>query len=68
MPPIMKTGLVDIFAFIGGSKAADALLKQHPQPHKLKACLALDAKNLCVVADDTDLDAAVKECITGTLS
>ena len=68
MPPIMKTGKVDIFAFIGGSTAADALLKQHPTPHKLKPCLSLDAKNLCVVMDDVDVAATVKECITGTLS
>jgi len=68
MPPIMSSGKVDIFAFIGGSTAADALLKQHPQPHRLKACLALDAKNLCVIAEDCDIDATVKECITGTLS
>uniref|UniRef100_A0A7S3AN93 Succinate-semialdehyde dehydrogenase, mitochondrial n=1 Tax=Haptolina ericina TaxID=156174 RepID=A0A7S3AN93_9EUKA len=68
MPPIMASGKVDIFAFIGGSTAADALLKQHPQPHKLKACLALDAKNLCVIAEDCDVAATVKECLTGTLS
>ena len=68
MPPIMKTGLIDIFAVIGGSTAADALLKIHPEPHRLKACLALDAKNLCVVMDDVDVAATVKECITGTLS
>jgi len=68
MPPIMKTGKIDIFAFIGGSTAADALLKQHPTPHKLHACLSLDAKNLCVVMDDVDIAATVKECITGTLS
>ena len=55
MPPIMKTGKIDIFAFIGGSTAADALLKQHPTPHKLKPCLSLDAKNLCVVMDDVDV-------------
>jgi glyceraldehyde-3-phosphate dehydrogenase (NADP+) len=68
MPPIMATGKVDIFAFIGGSTAADALLKQHPRPHKLKPCLSLDAKNLCVVMGDVDVASAVKECITGTLS
>ena len=68
MPPIMKTGKVDIFAFIGGSTAADALLKQHPTPHKLKPCLSLDAKNLCVVMGDVDVAKTVKECITGTLS
>lgn len=68
MPPIMKSGKVDIFAFIGGSTAADALLKQHPTPHKCKPCLSLDAKNLCVVMDDVDLEKTVAECITGTLS
>lgn len=34
MSPVMKTGL-DVFAFIGGSKAADILLKEHPAPHRL---------------------------------
>ena len=68
MPPIMQTGKVDIFAFIGGSTAADALLKQHPAPHRLHQCLSLDAKNLCVVMGDVDIAATVKECITGTLS
>lgn len=35
MPPIMETGKVDIFAFIGSSKAADALIKNCPNPHKV---------------------------------
>jgi len=68
MPPIMKTGKVDIFAFIGGSTAADALLKQHPSPHRLNQCLSLDAKNLCVIMGDVDVASAVKEAITGALS
>merc|ERR1719163_1515746 len=63
MPPIMKTGDVDIFAFIGGSKAADALMKQHPNPHRVRFCLALDAKNLCIVMPDADIDATVKEVV-----
>ncbi|KAJ1474006.1 Aldehyde/histidinol dehydrogenase [Baffinella frigidus] len=62
MPPIMATGHVDIFAFIGGSKAADALIKELPNPHKVKICLSLDAKNLAVVLADADLDLAVNEC------
>eukprot|EP00965_Chrysotila_dentata_P055804 1850690-Pleurochrysis_carterae.AAC.1 len=68
MPPIMQSGKVDIFAFIGGSKAADALMKTHPEPHRLKACLALDAKNLAIVMPDCNLDSAVAECVTGSLS
>ena len=35
MPPIMETGKIDIFAFIGSSKAADALIKNCPNPHKV---------------------------------
>mmetsp|Transcript_26009 Transcript_26009/g.65622 ORF Transcript_26009/g.65622 Transcript_26009/m.65622 type:complete len:558 (-) Transcript_26009:185-1858(-) len=68
MPPIMATGKVDIFAFIGSSKAADALIKNCPNPHKVRFCLALDAKNLAVVLPDADLDVAVNECVLGSLS
>jgi len=68
MPPIMETGKVDIFAFIGSSKAADALIKNCPNPHKVRFCLALDAKNLAVVLPDADLDNAVNECVLGSLS
>ena len=32
----METGLVDVLGFIGGAKAADALVKAHPNPHRLK--------------------------------
>ncbi|CAE7588239.1 gapN [Symbiodinium sp. CCMP2456] len=68
MPPCMESGLVDIFAFIGSSKAADALVKAHPQPHRLKNLLSLDAKNLAIVMPDADLDLAVKECLAGSTS
>lgn len=68
MPPCMESGLVDIFAFIGSSKAADALVKAHPQPHRLKNLLSLDAKNLAIVLPDADLDIAVKECVAGSTS
>ena len=43
---------MDVFAFIGSSKAADALVKAHPQPHRLKNLLSLDAKNLAIVMPD----------------
>ena len=48
MPPIMKTGYVDGLAFIGGSSAADDLIKQHPHPHRLKVFLQLEANNMAV--------------------
>jgi len=59
---------VDILAFIGSSKAADAVIKSHPAPHRLKTLLSLDAKNLGVVMPDADLDVAVKECVAGSTS
>ena len=68
MPPIMATGKVDIFAFIGTSKAADALVKAHPCPHRLKNCLSLEAKNVGIVCKDADVDEAVAECALGALS
>jgi len=57
-----------VLGFIGGSKAGDAILKEHPAPHRLKAFLQLDAKNLGVVAPDADLDVAVGQCVVGSAS
>jgi glyceraldehyde-3-phosphate dehydrogenase (NADP+) len=68
MPPIMRTGKVDLFAFIGSSKAADALIREHPQPHRLRSLLSLDGKNLGIVMPDADLGVAVKECLAGSTS
>jgi len=68
MPCCMESGLVDILAFIGSSKAADALVKVHPQPHRLKNLLSLDAKNLGIVLPDADLDNAAKEILAGSTS
>eukprot|EP00408_Alexandrium_pacificum_P012299 CAMPEP_0171214084 /NCGR_PEP_ID=MMETSP0790-20130122/30978_1 /TAXON_ID=2925 /ORGANISM="Alexandrium catenella, Strain OF101" /LENGTH=526 /DNA_ID=CAMNT_0011679813 /DNA_START=17 /DNA_END=1597 /DNA_ORIENTATION=+ len=68
MPPIMQSGKVDLFAFIGSSKAADSLIRQHPQPHRLRSLLSLDGKNLGIVMPDADLGVAVKECLSGSTS
>ena len=59
---------MDCLGFIGGSKGADALIKQHPQPHRLKVFSQLEGKNLGVVFPDADLDAAVKQIILGSRS
>lgn len=66
--PLMASGGIDVLAFIGSSKAADALKKQHPRPHRLRCVLGLDAKNPAVILEDADLDLAVAECLLGTLS
>ncbi|MFZ6011836.1 MAG: NADP-dependent glyceraldehyde-3-phosphate dehydrogenase [Bacteroidota bacterium] len=65
---LMETGKVDVFAFIGTNKGANDLKKLHPKPHRLKAILGLDAKNPAIVLPDADIDNAVSECITGSLS
>lgn len=68
IPPLMASGEVDAFAFIGTSGAADTLQKIHPRPHRLRLVLGLEAKNPAIVLADADLDLAVRECVSGTLS
>ncbi len=66
--PIMKSGKINALAFIGSSRVADILKHQHPQPHRMRCILGLDAKNPALILPDADLEAAVKECVTGSLS
>lgn len=66
--PLMESGKIDVLAFIGSSRVADILKKQHPKPHRLRCILGLEAKNPAIVLADADLDLTVKECITGSLS
>jgi glyceraldehyde-3-phosphate dehydrogenase (NADP+) len=68
IPPLMASGEVDVFAFIGTSGAADSLQKVHPRPHRLRLVLGLEAKNPAIVLPDADLDQAVRECVAGALS
>ncbi|MBN1208383.1 MAG: NADP-dependent glyceraldehyde-3-phosphate dehydrogenase [Myxococcaceae bacterium] len=65
---LMESGKVDVFAFIGTNQGASELKKMHPKPHRLKAVLGLDAKNPAIILEDADLENAVNECVTGTLS
>ncbi|MEL1242215.1 NADP-dependent glyceraldehyde-3-phosphate dehydrogenase [Flavobacterium flavipallidum] len=66
--PIMKSGKIDILALIGNSKSAIALQDQHPNKNRLRLVLGLEAKNPAIILPDADLDLAITECITGTLS
>lgn len=52
LPPLMESGDIDGLAFIGGTNAADKLIKQHPSPHRLKLFLQLEAKNMAIVMKD----------------
>ncbi|HEX5392855.1 MAG TPA: NADP-dependent glyceraldehyde-3-phosphate dehydrogenase [Rhodocyclaceae bacterium] len=68
MPHIMASGKVNVLALIGSSKAADQMKKAHPKTNRLRAVLGLEAKNAAIVLPDADIELAVRECITGSLS
>ncbi|ORX75529.1 aldehyde dehydrogenase [Anaeromyces robustus] len=68
LKPIMETGLVDIFGFIGTSKAASTIIKYHPKPNALKLCLGLEANNVGVILGDANIQKAIPEIISGCLS
>jgi len=73
MPPLMKTGSIDGLAFIGGSNAADDLIKNHPHPHRLKLFLQLEAKNLAIFLPDLFhnekmLENAIDQAVLGSLN
>lgn len=66
--PLMESGKINVLAFIGSSRVADILKKQHPYPHLLKSVLGLEAKNPAIILEDADMELTVNECITGALS
>ncbi len=66
--PIMKSGKVNVLAFIGTSRVADVIKKAHPSPHRLRSVLGLEAKNSAIVLPDAPLDITISEIMTGTLS
>lgn len=66
--PIMETGKIDVFAFIGTSRVANIIKRQHPKPNRLKSVLGLEAKNPAIVLPDADIDNAVAECLSGSMS
>jgi glyceraldehyde-3-phosphate dehydrogenase (NADP+) len=68
VPPLMASGEVNVFAFIGSSKATNSLEKQHPKLNRLRTIYGLESKNPGIVLPDAELDLTVRECILGTLS
>jgi glyceraldehyde-3-phosphate dehydrogenase (NADP+) len=66
--PLMASGEIDVLAFIGTSRVANILKKQHPRPNRLRSITGLESKNPAVVLPSADLDVAVKECVSGALS
>jgi glyceraldehyde-3-phosphate dehydrogenase (NADP+) len=66
--PIVSSGRINVLAFIGSSRVADILKSQHPQPHRLRSVLGLEAKNPAIVLPDADMGLTVTECVKGSLS
>ncbi len=66
--PLMASGKVNALAFIGTSRVANHLRRQHPRLNRLRCVLGLEAKNPAIVTSSADLDTAVSECILGSLS
>lgn len=67
-PELMKSGKINVLAFIGSSKVANDLKKYHPKLNRLRAVLSLDAKNASIITKDADLNLAVNENILGCLT
>jgi glyceraldehyde-3-phosphate dehydrogenase (NADP+) len=73
MPILLQTGSIDALAFIGSKHAANQLIHIHPNPHRLKVFLQLEAKNMAIILPnvfehDQVYENTMKEIITGTLS
>ena len=68
LAPIMRSGRVNVLAFIGSSKAADTLKQLHPKPHRLRSILGLEAKNAAIILPDADMEQVVEEVAAGALS
>jgi len=64
----MRTGKVDLLAFIGGSRTADSVIKEHPHPHRLRLFLQLEGKNLGIVTKSADIELTLNEVVLGSLS
>jgi len=64
----MRSGKVDLLAFIGGSRTADSVIKEHPHPHRLRLFLQLEGKNLGIVTPSADIELSLNEVVLGSLS
>jgi glyceraldehyde-3-phosphate dehydrogenase (NADP+) len=68
IPPLLSSGMVDLFYFIGTSPVAGYLKGLHPKAHRLKCILGLEAKNPAIILPDADVGTAAAECIKGALT
>jgi len=67
IPPLIRSGRVDVLAFIGTKHIADQLKGFHPRPQRLTSILGLEAKNPAIILHDADLNVTVRESVMGAL-
>ena len=58
--PLMASGKVNSLAFIGTSRVANHIRRQHPRLNRLRCTLGLEAKNPAIVTSSADMDTAVQ--------
>lgn len=66
--PLMKSGQIDVFTFIGSRPTANRLLSLHPKINRLRSLLGLGANNPVIILPDADLKIAAQESILGALA
>jgi glyceraldehyde-3-phosphate dehydrogenase (NADP+) len=66
--PLMRSGEIDVLAFIGSGPTADRLIGLHPRKNRLRSLLGLGAKNPAIILPDADLGVAVQESLLGALA
>lgn len=64
--PLMSGGEVSMLAMTGDRELADKVIHAHPNPHRLKLSLKLDAESIAVLLPDANLHQAASE-VTATL-
>ncbi|MDF1615357.1 aldehyde dehydrogenase family protein [Desulfurivibrio dismutans] len=68
LAPVLRSGRIDLLAFIGSRRGAELLRSWHPDPGRLRCLLGLEAKNAAIILDDADLEQAAAECVLGALA
>ncbi len=66
--PLMQSGELDAFSFIGSCNKYNDIVKQHPHLNRLATNAGLQAKNVGLVLENADMELAAKECVAGSLS
>lgn len=66
--PLMRSGGINVLAFIGSGSVANSIRALHPKPNRLRCCLGLEAKNAGIIIDGENIEQTVDECLKGALS